>query len=162
MEPREQAADGEPRRTSHLDAPRRRPAIGKIHRGVPSARCAERAPANVARGFEEFNRGEFFEQHETLEAAWIAETDPVRYLYQGILQVGVGLYHLQRGNLYGAERLMAKGLILLESFRPSCMGVNVDQFIEDAGRCLEAVRQITPDSLSRFDRSLIPRVNFSA
>ncbi len=146
------------RHTSHGDVPRRRPGIGKINRGIPSARCSEQPPEQVARGFEEFNRGEYFEQHETLEDAWIAESDPVRYLYQGILQVGVGLYHLQRGNLYGAERLIARGLLLLDSFRPACMGVDVDRFIEDAGRCLEAVRGTTDGSLDRFDQSLFPRV----
>jgi predicted metal-dependent hydrolase len=140
--------------------PRARPQIGKVGRGLPSDRCREVAPPEVVRGFEEFNRGEFFEQHETLEDAWIAETDPVRYLYQGILQVGVGLYHLGRGNLYGAERLMARGLALLEPFRPGCLGVDVERFVVDSSRCLEAVRALTPETLDRFDRSLIPKVVF--
>jgi Domain of unknown function (DUF309) len=44
----------------------------------------------------------FFEQHETLGLAWIDEADPVRYLYQGILQVGVGCA-LRRGHAYGGS-----------------------------------------------------------
>ncbi len=155
-----EAPEGMQPHASHGDGPRRRPSIGKINRGIPSSRCSEQPSDQVARGFEEFNRGEYFEQHETLEDAWIAEADPVRYLYQGILQVGVSLYHLQRGNLYGAERLMTRGLLLLESYRPACLGVDVDRFIEDAGRCLEAVRGTTPESLDRFDRLLFPRVTF--
>ncbi len=149
------------RRVSHGGAPRIRPSIGKINRGVPSVRCSERPPADVIRGFEQFNRGEFFEQHETLEDAWIAETDPIRYLYQGILQVGVGLLHLSRGNLYGAARLITRGLVLLETFRPSCMGVDVERFFQQSSCCLEAITQLTPDTLDAFDRSLIPCVEFS-
>lgn len=142
--------------------PRPRPQIGKVGRGLHSERCADVAPPEVLRGFEKFNRGEFFEQHETLEDAWIAETDPVRYLYQGILQVGVGLHHLGRGNRYGAERLMARGLALLQPFRPACMGVDVERFVADSSRCLEAVRALTPETLDRFDRTQIPRVHFIA
>src|SRR5262249_20822635 len=46
-------------------------------------------PAELVRAVEQFNRGEFFECHETLEALWMAEAEPLRRLYQGILQVGV-------------------------------------------------------------------------
>jgi len=154
-------AAGQSDRRSHGGAPRVRPAIGKVGRGVPSVRCAELPPAEVVRGFEQFNRGEFFEQHETLEDAWIAETDPVRYLYQGILQVGVGLHHLSRGNLYGAVRLMNRGMSLLEAFRPACMGVDVERLVADSARCIDAVAALTPDTLDAFDRSLIPRVNYA-
>ena len=147
-------------RPSHGGAPRVRPAIGKVGRGLPSVRCAGLPPPEVIRGFEQFNLGEFFEQHETLEDAWIAETDPVRYLYQGILQVGVGLYHLGRGNLYGAERLIARGLALLESFRPSCMGVDVDRFIAQSSRCLEVVKTLTPETIDSFDPSIIPQIAY--
>jgi len=138
------------------DAPPHRPGSGQ-----PSGRCGDPPPPRLRRGIEQFNRGEFFEQHETLEDAWIAETDPVRYLYQGILQVGVGLYHLSRGNLYGADRLMSRGIVLLQSFRPECMGVDVEGFVEESSRCLEAVRWLTPETIGSFDRSLIPRVRYS-
>ncbi|MCB0081439.1 MAG: DUF309 domain-containing protein, partial [Caldilineaceae bacterium] len=37
-------------------------------------------------GLVAFNRGNYFEQHEYLEAAWIAEQRPIREMYQGILQ----------------------------------------------------------------------------
>ena len=45
-----------------------------------SSRCSEAPPARLRRGIEQFNRGEFYEQHETLEEEWLAELDPVRYL----------------------------------------------------------------------------------
>jgi predicted metal-dependent hydrolase len=155
-------SDAQPERqrtTGRAHGPRPRPAIAKVGRGQPSARCAETAPPEVLAGFAQFNRGEFFEQHETLEDAWIAETDPVRYLYQGILQVGVGLLHLQRGNLYGARRMMAKGLALLQPFRPRCLGVDVERFVAESLRCLAAVETLTPETLATFDTSLIPRVH---
>jgi uncharacterized protein len=147
-------------RPSHGGEPRLRPSIGKINRGLPSQRCGERPSPEVALGFAQFDRGEFFEQHETLEDAWIAETDPIRYLYQGILQVGVGLYHLERGNLQGARGMMGKGIVQLEPFRPRCLGVDVERFVAQARRCLQSIETLTDETLATFDRSLMPRVEF--
>jgi len=115
----------------------------------------------LRQGIEEFNRGQFFEQHETLELEWIEEADPVRYLYQGLLQVGVGFEHLQRGNAHGARRLWRRGIDYLEPFRGGCMGVDVDRLIAETELCLTELERVR-DALGRFDRSLIPRVEWLA
>jgi predicted metal-dependent hydrolase len=130
-------------------------------RGRRSRRCCDPPPARLRQGIEEFNRGEFFEQHETLELEWIQEEDPVRYLYQGILQIGVGFEHLRRGNAYGARRLWSRGIGYLEPFRGGCMGVDVDRLIADTDRCVLELERVG-NGLDRFDRSLIPRVEWLA
>lgn len=61
-------------------------------------------PDEVWKGIELFNRQKFFDAHESLENAWRAEPDPIRSLYQGILQVGVAYYHLEHRNLIGAQK----------------------------------------------------------
>ena len=142
------------RSPSH-EGPRRRPAIGKIRRGEPTARCADPPAPALLEGIAQFNRGEFFEQHETLEDAWIEEQDPIRYLYQGILQVGVGFYHLSRGNGYGAGRLWARGVALLETFPPACNGIAVAELVAATQRCMA---ELEARGVDGFDRSLIPRV----
>jgi len=147
-------------RISAHEGPRVRPRIGKVGRGQPTARCADPPAPALVQGIEEFNRGEFFEQHETLEAAWIEEEDPVRYLYQGILQIGVGFYHLSRGNSYGARRLWLRGMALLESFRPSCMNVDVDALIAETRRCVEELDRIGITGSAAFDETLIPKVRW--
>jgi len=147
-------------RVSAHEGPRVRPRIGKVGRGEPTARCAASPAPALVQGIEEFNRGEFFEQHETLEAAWIEEEDPVRYLYQGILQIGVGFYHLSRGNSYGARRLWLRGMALLESFRPSCMNVDVDALIAETRRCVEELDRIGITGSAAFDETLIPKVRW--
>jgi hypothetical protein len=129
-------------------------------RGRRSRRCGDPPPARLRQGIEEFNRGQFFEQHETLELEWLAEADPVRYLYQGILQIGVGFEHLRRGNAYGARRLWRRGIGYLEPFRGGCMGVDVSRLIADSERCLSELERVGDDGLERFDRALIPRVEW--
>src|SRR6202022_2380422 len=83
-----------------------------------TARCDGPPPDALLHGIDEFNRQEFFEQHETLEGIWIRGPHEVRYLYQGILQVGVGFYHWRRGNWRGAVAKLGHGLAKLEPYRP--------------------------------------------
>jgi hypothetical protein len=104
-----------------------------------TTRCLEPSPEALRKAVEEFNSGLYFEQHETLELLWRAEPDDVRYLYQGILLVGVGLYHLQRGNRRGATLKLAQGIEKLRWFAPVCQGIDVTHLLEAARRCLECL-----------------------
>jgi hypothetical protein len=122
-------------------------------------RCDRAAPAALLAGLDEFNRGLYFEQHETLEALWRSESDDVRYLYQGILLVGVGIHHLERGNYVGATSKLRRGLDLLGWFRPACQLVDVERLVGDAARLLAAVEALGPSRVAEVDRALLPRVH---
>src|SRR6266542_3604300 len=63
--------------------------------------CDEAPPRQLLEAIEQFNRGEYFEQHETLELLWRDERREIRRLYQGILQIGVAFHHLRRLNHHG-------------------------------------------------------------
>ncbi|GBD15420.1 hypothetical protein HRbin26_00310 [bacterium HR26] len=122
------------------------------------ARCDDAPPPLLLEGVALFNRGEFFECHEVLETLWRAERDPVRFLYQGILQVGVAFHHLRRGNWIGAVRQLERGLAKLERYPPICQGVAVDSLVRQAQRCLRVLRQLGPERVADFDWALVPRV----
>jgi predicted metal-dependent hydrolase len=124
-----------------------------------SPRCQDPPPPALRAGIEQFNRGEFWEQHETLEAIWIREPDPVRYLYQGILQVGVGFYHWRRGNRHGAVTKLAQGLEKLEPYRPSCMEVDVERLVAETTALLEQVR--AQAELPPFPGADVPRIRLT-
>jgi uncharacterized protein len=115
-------------------------------------------PNLALQGIEEFNRGEFFECHEYLEEAWREESGRVRYLYQGILQVGVGFYHQQNGNWKGATSLLRSGIERLREFEPETSGVDVAELIWGSERCLAELERLGPERVAELDRSLIPRV----
>src|SRR5258708_36173065 len=91
----------------------------------PRARCEAPPPPELIRGIEQFNAGEFFEQHETLELLWRDTRAPVRALYHGILQIGVGFHHWHNGNHHGASVLLDEGIRRLGPFAPRCQGVDV-------------------------------------
>jgi predicted metal-dependent hydrolase len=119
--------------------------------------CAELPPL-VTKGIEEFNRGEYFEQHETLETAWRAEPGPIRELYQGILQVGVACYQIERGNLPGALKMLERSLRRLRQFTPECLGIDVTRLIADAERLRAEAKRLGPGRLTELDRTLFPRI----
>src|SRR5204862_5708529 len=113
--------------------------------------CDDPPPPQLLDGIAQFNRGEFFEQHETLELLWRAERRDVRYLYQGILQIGVAFHHLRRLNHHGTVYMLTRGPQYLERFRPSCQCVDVDALVSAAARALAEVERLGPDRLAEFD-----------
>ena len=120
--------------------------------------CRDPPPRLLLAGIAQFNRGEFFEQHETLEDLWREEPRDIRRLYQGILQIGVGLYHIQRQNHHGAVYMLTRGSDYLRPFAPTCQSVDVADLLKQAARVLESVRHLGPTRLEQFDWSLAPRV----
>src|SRR5215212_9437605 len=117
-------------------------------------------PELVLKGIEEFNKGEFYECHEYLEEAWMQEPRRVRFLYQGILQVGVGFYHQQNGNWRGATGLLRNGTQRLREFEPETLGVDVSRLVRECERCLEELEGLGRERVREFDRALIPKVEF--
>jgi uncharacterized protein len=120
--------------------------------------CLEPPPPQLLEGIAQFNRGEFFEQHETLELLWRAERRDIRYLYQGILQIGVAFHHLRRLNHHGTVYMLTRGPRYLAPFAPRCQGVDVAALLRDAAAALLAVERLGPARLAEFDWKLVPRV----
>jgi predicted metal-dependent hydrolase len=125
-------------------------------------RCAEPPHPELIHGIEEFNRREFFECHETLEALWLHEADTIRYLYQGILQVGVGYLHLLRANHHGSLTKLVSGVMLLEYFEPACQGVDVQSLVQAARKLIEKLETLGPDGIASIDREDIPLIQMHA
>jgi len=133
-----------------------------FHDASECPRCDDTPSGEFIRGLEQFNRGEFFAQHETLEGLWIAEKDDVRSLYKGILQIGVGYHHLlDRHNYRGAVSKLDSGCRWLRAFQPRCMGVDVTRLIADAQRALAHLRELGPEHMHEFDRRLVAKVHFA-
>ena len=108
-----------------------------------------------------FNEGHYFEAHEALETAWRAEPGPIRELYQGILQVGVGYYHIQRSNFNGALKLFRSCSKWLAPYPAICRGVNVARLRQDYQRVEAEVIRLGPEHISLFNQGLFQPVEFS-
>ena len=124
--------------------------------------CDEPPPPALLEGVAQFNRADFFEQHETLELLWRAERRRVRYLYQGILQIGVAFHHMRRLNHHGTVYMLTRGAAYLAPFAPRCQSIDVQALLDDAETALRAVERLGPDRLEDFDWRLTPRVRVIA
>ena len=98
-------------------------------------------PQELFRALEEFNAGDFFRCHETLEALWLKEGYPLRLFYHGLLKTAVGCLHLTRRNRHGAVTSLESGLEFLEGFPDTYMSVEVAPLRESARRCLRDIEQ---------------------
>lgn len=123
--------------------------------------CDEIPPDLFFKGLEQFNRGEYFEQHESLEAIWISDQRPLRRLYQGILKVGVGFYKLRLGNYRGTINHIAGGIAYLEQFGDTCLGVDIARLIKESGGVRDRVISLGPEHIGEFDLASLPTVHYT-
>ncbi len=107
-----------------------------------------------------FNKGQFFEAHEALEAAWRDEKGPIRDMYRAILQVGVGYYHAIRGNYVGAIKMFRRSKPWLAPFPDTCRGVDLAAFRRDFSAAESKIKELGPDRIRYFDPSILKPVIF--
>ena len=109
-----------------------------------------------------FNHQLFFEVHEVLEPQWMQEQGEVKIFLQGLIQIAVAFYHLGRGNLAGTRSLLQEGLIKISPHSPTCLGVELQDFIAGLEACREVVSGLSPDTFKQFSMDLIPRMQLIA
>jgi predicted metal-dependent hydrolase len=152
------ATTPEPRSTH----PKLAHALARLAAADLGADCAAPAPPQLVQAIAEFNAGEFFEQHETLELLWRATPGEIRHLYEGILQIGVGMHHLFKNhNFHGAAVKLDHGIRLLAAFPDECHGVEVARLRRDATVARQRLVDLGPERLGQFPRELTPRVHLA-
>ncbi len=129
---------------------------------IDTSRCAEPPPPDLVQAVREFNAGEYFKCHETLEHAWLHEPGYIRVLWQGIIQVSVACFHITRGNGEGARKIWTAALLNLAPFPDRCHGVDVALLRAQTERCLQAILALGDNGAGRFDRALFPRIDLRA
>jgi uncharacterized protein len=76
-------------------------------------------------GIRLFNNQAFFEAHEVLEDVWRAAPEEQRKFLQGLIQVAVAMHHHGRGNLIGAQSLLARASRNLSGYPGQFRGVQL-------------------------------------
>ncbi|ABA21263.1 Protein of unknown function DUF309 [Trichormus variabilis ATCC 29413] len=110
-------------------------------------------PTEFWQGVEQFNAGQFYACHDTLEALWIEASEPEKTFYQGILQIAVGLYHLGNRNWRGAVILLGEGSNRLRRY-PSVYGnINVDELLNQSVGLLKTLQELGADKINASNLS---------
>lgn len=92
---------------------------------------------------------DYYECHEVLEELWLAEGR--ERFYQGLLQVAVGLYHFQNGNVGGAIKMMTAALDKLSDYPdPVWMGIDLCQVKRKTKEYLEKLEQFREKPFSFY------------
>lgn len=83
-----------------------------------------------------FNRGEFWESHEVLEAPWrVVQSD----FLQGLIQLASAFVHVQRRNVHGIHAQLAKAVERLRPYAPTYLGVDVGAVLAAADEAERAI-----------------------
>jgi hypothetical protein len=133
-----------------------------IQAAAPITDAPATPPPGVLEGIALFNAGAYFEAHETLEHEWHAERGPVRRLYQGILQIGVGFHHARNRNYRGAILLLTDGIAKVNDFTPRALGIETGRLVAESQACLDQIRTLGPDRIAQFDIAAAPRIQLTA
>lgn len=124
--------------------------------------CDQPLPPLVAQGLHEFNAGDYFECHETLEAAWMHEAGPVRNCYRAILQIAVAYLQITRGNFRGAHKMFVRAVQWLAPLPARCHGIDIEQFRADAHTARQHLEALGEAGIAQFDRTLLKPIHFEA
>lgn len=101
-------------------------------------------------GIAHFNAGEYFEAHEVWEALWRDCPDADRPFYLSLIQAAVALYHQERGNTSGADRLCRSGRMKVVDTPRRQHGLPLDDFWDSVESYVAELRKHLnqPDSFA--------------
>ena len=99
--------------------------IVSMMRGLAEPELTREQQLAFDRAVEQFNRGRYFECHETLEGMWLGLRGPSRDFFQALIQVSVGFLHLERGNQTGATRTLTRALARFEPYPARYFGFDL-------------------------------------
>ena len=80
-----------------------------------------------------FNNQKWYEAHDAFEDIWNTVDGDERQIIQGILQVSVSQFHLNKGNVNGATILLGEGLGRIKNRINIDLGIDLESFCN----CLE-------------------------
>lgn len=103
------------------------------------------------RAIDEFNRGWYFESHETLEDLWMVTPLPERTLLQAIIQLAAAFVHHARGEYPGILKLLDASAEKLARFAPEALGIDVTALLDDITRVRGEIVGLGMDGFGRWD-----------
>jgi uncharacterized protein len=110
------------------------------------------------RGVDQFNRGDYFECHDTLEDLWHDTRGRDRLFLQGLIQISVGFYHFFNQNYKGATSQLTRGLGKLDGYRPAHRGTELELFSREVVTWLAMAERALQGEQPEIENARIPRL----
>jgi predicted metal-dependent hydrolase len=96
---------------------------------------------------------DYFECHEVMEELWMEEGR--NHLYQGLLQIAVGLYHHFNGNVSGSIKLFTAALDKLSHYPPEALGIDLAKLVQDSRLYVEQLSQFEQSPFEPYDLHIV-------
>tara|TARA_Y100000589_G_scaffold4793_1_gene4212 strand:- start:276 stop:650 length:375 start_codon:yes stop_codon:yes gene_type:complete len=104
-----------------------------------------------------FNNQKWYEAHDAFEEIWNGLYGDERQIIQGILQVSVSQFHLNKGNLNGAMILLGEGLGRIKSRISIDLGLDLCSFCKSLEVLLEKLH--SKDPINNDDVPFLKKLN---
>jgi predicted metal-dependent hydrolase len=95
---------------------------------------------------------DYFECHEVMEELWLEEGRAP--LYQGLLQLAVGLYHHWNGNVGGSIKLFSQGIDKLQHFPSPILGIDLAKILIESKEYVNKLHHIAMEPFDFYDLTL--------
>tara|TARA_Y100000589_G_scaffold332153_1_gene389751 strand:+ start:6232 stop:6612 length:381 start_codon:yes stop_codon:yes gene_type:complete len=109
--------------------------------------------------FELFNNQKWYEAHDAFEDIWNGLDGDERQIIQGILQVSVSQFHLNKGNLNGAMILLGEGLGRIKTRISNNLGIDLLSFCNNLESLLNKLHLDMP--LNKNDIPRLKKIRFN-
>lgn len=96
---------------------------------------------------------DYFECHEVMEELWLEEGR--KPLYQGLLQLAVGLYHHWNGNVGGSIKLFSQGIDKLQHFPSPTLGIDLVKLVADSRIYVHQLLNIELEPFEFYDLNIV-------
>ena len=108
-----------------------------------------------------FNQREYFNCHEILEEIWLEAGTEDKHFYEGLIRLATGLHlRFHRGIPQGAINLLTQGLMRLENYRPTYLGVDVTRLYTEIDEHLQDLKASKKTQAGFLERWRTPRIYF--
>lgn len=95
---------------------------------------------------------DYYQCHDFMEELWLEEGRD--RLYQGLLQVAVGLYHFRNHNISGAIKLMTGAVEKLEGYPEVALGINIKKLREETIEYLRKLQHYDEEPFPFYDLNI--------
>jgi predicted metal-dependent hydrolase len=115
--------------------------------------------SDYLRGWNLFNRGEYWHAHEAWEAVWKRHPEPSRLFFEGIIQLAAA-YHLLtvKRRHSGTMGNFSKAESKLRLFDGTFLGVDVRALLLSVGDARQEIERLGAGRLDEFPPALLPKV----
>ena len=103
-----------------------------------------------------FNNQKWYEAHDAFEDIWNDLVGDERQIVQGILQVSVSQFHLNKGNLNGAMILLGEGLGRIRNRVSEDLEIDLISFCNDLESLLNKLH--TKTSINQSDVPFLKKI----